>query len=77
VEVEEGYIKWFYRVSYPRMILPNQEVPVPRPPEQKALDEIAAEEDEDQGYLELSKSLTRIRDHVYDVMSSSVVPARV
>jgi hypothetical protein len=28
VEAEEGYIKWFYQVFHPRMILPNQEVPV-------------------------------------------------
>jgi hypothetical protein len=46
---------------------------VPRPQEQEALDEIAAEEDGYQGYLELSGTLTRIRDHVYVVMSSGVV----
>jgi len=37
------------------------------------LDEIVAEEDGDQGYLELSGRLSRIRDHVYAVMSSGVI----
>ena len=73
VEVSAGYIRYFYQVSHPRMILPNQEVHVSRPPEQEALDEIAVEEDGDQGYLELSRTLTRIRNHVYVVMSSGVI----
>ena len=35
------------------MILPDMEVLVPRPPEREAIDEIAAQEDGDRGYLEL------------------------
>ena len=53
VEALEGYIHWFYDVSHPRMILPDMEVLVPRPPEREAIDEIAAHEDGDHGYLEL------------------------
>jgi hypothetical protein len=73
VEAEEGYIKWFYTVSNPRMILPNHEVLVPKPPEQEALDEIDVEEDEEHGFLEFGERLGRIRDHVYYVKSSGVV----
>jgi hypothetical protein len=73
VEAEEGYIKWFYQVFHPRMILPNQEVPVPRPPEREAIDEIAAEDDGEHGFLELGGRLGRIRDHMYVVMSSGEV----
>jgi hypothetical protein len=55
------------------MILPDMEVPVPRPPEREAIDEIVAQEDGEHGYLELSGRLGRIRDHMYVVMSSGVV----
>jgi hypothetical protein len=58
MEAEEGYIKWFYQVSHPRMILPNEEVPVPRPPEREDIDEIATEEDAEHGFLELGVSDT-------------------
>jgi hypothetical protein len=74
VEAEEGYIRWFYPVSHPRMILPLEDVQVPRPLEQQALDEVDVEEDGDQGYSELSETLTCIRDRVYAVMYSGVVP---
>jgi hypothetical protein len=37
VEAKEGYIRWFYRVSHPHMILPHEDVQVPRTPEQKPL----------------------------------------
>jgi len=50
------------------MILLDKGVLVPRPLEQEAIDEIAAQEDGEHGYLELSGRLGRIRDHVY-VMS--------
>jgi len=43
------------------MILPLEDVQVSRPTEQEALDEIVAEEDGNQEYLELSGTLTRIR----------------
>ena len=68
MEAEDGYIRWFYRVSHPLMILPPEDVQVLRPPEQEALDEIAAEKDRYQEYLELSGTLTHIRDHVYVVV---------
>jgi len=55
------------------MILPDMEVPVPRPPELEAIDEIATQEDKEHGYLELSGRLGRIKDHVYVVMSSGEV----
>jgi len=47
---------------------------VSRPPEQEALDKMVAKKDRDHGFLELGGRLDRIRDHVYDVMSSGVVP---
>ena len=59
MEAEEGYIRWFYRVCHPRMILPLDDVQVLRPPEQEVLDEIVADEDGDQEYLELSGTLIR------------------
>ena len=43
-------------------------------PKREVLDAQAAQEDGEVGYLELSGRMSRIRDHVYDVMSSSVVP---
>ena len=56
------------------MILPNQEVQVPEPPEGDALYEIAVEEDGKHGFLVLGGRLDRIRDHVYVVISSGLVP---
>ena len=73
VEASEGYIHWFYDVFHPRMILPDIEVLVPTPPELEAIDEIAAQEDGEHGYLELSGRLDRIRDLVYAVISSGEV----
>jgi hypothetical protein len=55
------------------MILPVEDVQVPRPPEREALDEIAAEEDEEHGFFDLFGRLGHIRDHVYVVMSSGVI----
>jgi len=68
VEADAGYIKWLYLISHPHMILPNQDVHITRPPEQEAI-----VEDGEQGYLDLARSLGRIRDHVYVVMSSGVI----
>lgn len=56
------------------MILPVQDVHVPRPQEQEALDETAAEEDGEHMFLDLGGRLNRIRDHVYVVICSDVVP---
>jgi len=55
------------------MILPLEDVQVPRPPEWEACDQIAAEEDEEHGFLDLDGRLGRFRDNVYEVMSSGVV----
>jgi len=55
------------------MILPDIEVPVPRPPKREAIDEIAAQEDGKHGFLELGGRLDCTRDHVYVVMSSGEV----
>jgi len=74
VEAEDGYIEWFYQVSHPRMILPDILVPVSRPPERAVLDALAAQEDGEHRYLQLSIRMSRIRDHVYVVMSSGLVP---
>lgn len=73
VEAELGYIIWFYLISHPHMILPNEDVQVPRPPEQEDLDEIVVEQDGEQGYLDLARRLSCIRDQVYVVMFSDVV----
>jgi len=72
VGAAEGYIEWFYQVSHPRMVLPEMPVPVPRPPEREVLDAQVAHVEV--GYLQLSGRMSRIRDHVYVVMSSGVVP---
>jgi len=74
VEATEGYIKWFYQVSHPRMVLHDMPVPVSRPLEREVLDAQTAQEDGEAGYLQLSERMSRIRDHVYVVMSSGVVP---
>jgi hypothetical protein len=74
VEVADGYIEWFYQVSHPRMILPDISVPVPRPPECEVLDAQAAQDDGDLAYLQLSGRMSRIRDHIYVVMRSGLVP---
>jgi hypothetical protein len=73
VEADLGYNIWFYLISHPRMILPNQDVQIPRPPEHEALDEIAAEEDGEQGYLDLAERFGHIIDHIYVVMSSGLI----
>jgi len=43
VETSQGYIRCFYSISHPRIILPDEVVHIPRPPEQEALDEIVVE----------------------------------
>jgi len=55
------------------MILPNMPVPVSRPPEREVTDVRAVEEDGENEYLQHSGRLSRIRDHLYVVMSSCVV----
>ena len=74
VEAAEGYIEWFYQVSHLRMVLLDMPVPVPRPLEREVLDAQATQEDGEVGYLQLSGRMSRIRDHVYAVMSSGMVP---
>jgi len=73
VEAAEGHIEWFYHHSHPCMILPDMPVPVSRPPKREVLDSLAAQEDGEHGYLQLSGRMSYIRDHVYVVMSSGVV----
>jgi len=63
VEAANGYIEWFYLHSHPHMILPDIPVPKSMPPEM----------DGDVEYVQLSGRLSRIRDHIYDVMSSDLV----
>jgi hypothetical protein len=72
VEVADGYIEWFFQVSHPPMILPD--MPVPRPPERELLDVQAAQDDGDLAYLQLSGRITHIKDHIYVVMRSGLVP---
>ena len=74
VEVVDGYIDLFYRHSHPRMVLPDMLVPVPRPPEREVLDARAAHKDGDLAYLQLGGRMSRIRDHIYVVMRSGLVP---
>jgi hypothetical protein len=73
VQAVDGYIDWFYRHSHPCMILPDMPVSVSRPPEREVLDARAAQEDGDLAYLQLSGKMSRIRDHIYDVMRSGLV----
>jgi len=56
------------------MVLPDMPILVPRPPEREVFDAQAAQEDGEVGYLQLSGRMSRIRDHVYVVMASDVVP---
>ena len=74
MEAVDGYIKWFYHHFHPRMILLDMSVPVPSPPEREVLDALAAQEDGEHGYLQLSRRMSCIRDHVYVLMSSGLVP---
>jgi len=74
VEAVDGYIEWFYNQSHPRMILPDMLVPVLRPPNREVIDVRAAQEDGEHGYLQLSGRMSRIKNHVYVVMSSGLVP---
>jgi len=74
VEAKDGYIDWFSRHSHPRMVLLDMPVPVPRPPEREVLNARAAQEDGDLAYLQVSERMSRIRDHIYVVMRSGLVP---
>jgi len=47
---------------------------MPRRPEREVIDEIGAQDDGEHGFLDLGGRLSRIRDHVYVVMTSGVVP---
>ena len=73
MEAAEGYIQWYYDVSRPRMIHSDMEVSVSRPLEWETINEIAAQEDGEHGFLELGGRLGHIRDLVYDVMPSGEV----
>jgi len=72
-ETSQGYIWWFYSISHPCIILPDEVVHVPRPPEKEALDEIVAEQEGKHEHLDLVGILGSIKDHVYSVMVSGVV----
>ena len=72
VEAAYGYIEWFSLHSHPHTSLPDIPILVSMPPEREVLDARAAQEDEDVGYLQLSGRMSRIRDHVYAVMSIEV-----
>jgi len=74
VEAVDGYVDWFYRHSHPRTVLLDMLVPMSRPPESEVLDARAAHEDGDLGYLQLSGRMSRIRDHIYVMMRSGLVP---
>jgi len=74
VEAEDGYNEWFYQVFHPRVILHDIPILVSRPPEREVLDALAAQEDGEHGYLQFSGRMSRIRDHVYVVMSNILVP---
>jgi len=74
VEAVDGYMEWFYRHSHPRMVLPDMPVLVSRPPEREVLDARAAQEDGDLAYLQFNGRMSRIRDHIYVVMRSGLVP---
>jgi hypothetical protein len=39
VELVHGYIRLFYSISHPRLILADEVVPISRPAEQEAVDE--------------------------------------
>nr|ABN08596.1 hypothetical protein MtrDRAFT_AC157507g5v2 [Medicago truncatula] len=56
------------------MILHDMPLPVPRPPEREILDARAAQEDGDLAYLQFSGRMGRIRDNIYVVMRSGLVP---
>lgn len=43
VESVHGYIRWFYSISHPHLILADEAVPMSKPAEQEALHEVAAE----------------------------------
>ena len=58
------------------MVLLDMPVPVSRPPEREVLDARAAQEDGDLAHLQLSERMSRIRNHIYDVMTSGLVPKR-
>ena len=44
VEMVVGYMRWFFTISYPYIITPIEDVDIPRPHEQEALNEITIEE---------------------------------
>jgi len=74
VEAVDGYIIWFYRHAHPHMFFLDMSVLVSRPSECEVLDARAAQEDGDLRYLQLSERMSRIRDHIYVVMRSGLVP---
>ncbi|RHN40233.1 hypothetical protein MtrunA17_Chr8g0352541 [Medicago truncatula] len=64
VEAVKGYIEWFYHQSHPCMILPDMLVSMSRPPEREVIDVVAAQDDGEHGYIQLSGRLSCIREHV-------------
>jgi len=76
VTTSYGYIRWLYTISHPHLIASEEDVHIPRPAEQEALDEIATEQEGEHGYLELTGRLGCNRDHVLSIMDSGVVERR-
>ena len=73
VEATQGYIRWFYSISHPHLILSDEAIHILRRAEQEARDEVIVEQEGKHGCLELTGRLGRIKDHILPVLVSGVV----
>ena len=70
LEVVVGYIRWYFSISHSYILHQQVDVHIPRPPEQKSLDEVTDEEHGDQQWLDFRSRLARVRDHAFTIIFS-------
>jgi hypothetical protein len=73
LETTTVYMMWFSSISHPYIITPPEDVHIQRPSEQEALDEIVAEEQGDQHWVDMTRRLGCIRGHVLGIIGGVVV----
>ena len=68
LDIAAGYMRWFSAISHSYIITPHDDVHIPLPHEEEALDVIVVGEHGDQQWLDMTEQLRRIRDHALSIM---------
>jgi hypothetical protein len=63
LEATVGYIRWYFSISHPYILRQQEDAHISGPSEQETVDEVVAEEHEDQQWLDFRTCLERVKDH--------------